>query len=156
MTKTLIVYGSTTGNTQTLASLLDEGLKSKGYEVTLLDASNAVPENICQGYDLILFGCSAWGEEDIVLQDDFESFFQQFHTMGIDGKACASFATGDASFSHFCGSADMIERRFEELGGHIIMDALKIEGCPSPNDKEVTSWIDELAAAYQKEAAKAA
>jgi flavodoxin I len=151
MLKALIVYGSTTGNTQALASLLEEGLSTKGYAVTLLDASNAKPENICQGYDLVLLGCSAWGDDEIVLQDDFEPFFQQLHTSGVAGHKCACFATGDSSFTYFCGAADTIEKRLEELGGQLIMDSLKIEGSPSPNDKEVQRWLDELVAAHSKE-----
>ncbi|MDL2317454.1 flavodoxin [Desulfovibrio sp. OttesenSCG-928-A18] len=145
MASALIVYGSTTGNTEYVAGLVERVLADNGACVKKLDASNAQPQNLCEGFDLVLFGCSTWGDDSIELQDDFIPLFEQFDSIGASGKRVAVFGCGDSGYTHFCGAVDAIEEKLESLGAKVV-DTLKIDGDPQPEKEEIEGWAKQLAA----------
>lgn len=140
MSKVLIVYGSTTGNTEALAEILGRLLNEAGHETTLLNAADASAPGLCDGWDMILFGCSAWGDDEIILQDDFDALFQQFDLINAKGHKVACFATGDSNFTYFCGAVDVIEAALERLGADVIVEGLKIDGQAQSDQPEIREW----------------
>ncbi|MBQ7608882.1 MAG: flavodoxin [Desulfovibrionaceae bacterium] len=144
MSKVLIVYGSSTGNTQSIAEKIGEQIRAAGHEVDVKDAANVVPENLMEGYDAGLFGCSAWGEEDLEMQDDFLPLFEAFDKVGLSGRKVASFASGDQSYPHFCGAVDAIVSRAKELGATIIAEGLKMEGDANADPAAVTAFAQDV------------
>ena len=68
----LIAYGSSTGNTAGIAEALGRQISEAGHTVTVLNAAEASAEGLCSGYDAVLFGCSAWGTDEVEMQNDFE------------------------------------------------------------------------------------
>ena len=145
--KVLIVYGSETGNTESLAEAIAEKIIASGNAVKVLNAADAVPEGLCAGYDAALFGCSAWGTDEVELQGDFNVLFEDFDTIDVKGKKAACFASGDSSFEHFCGAVDVIEEKLKELGATIMEDGLRIEGDYSGSKEDVDAWADKIIAA---------
>lgn len=146
MAKALIVYGSTTGNTEYAAGVVERVLGEKGMDVTKLDASDASPEGLCDGYDLVVFGCSTWGEDSIELQDDFIPLFESFDEINAKGKKTAVFGTGDSSYTYFCGAVDAIEQKLDEMGA-TVLDTLKIDGDPQSEKDEIAAWAEKVAQA---------
>ena len=128
MSKVLIVYGCSTGNTQSIAEKIGELIRTAGHEADVKDAANVSPENLMEGYDAALLGCSAWGEDELEMQDDFLPLYESFDRIGLSGRKIAAFASGDQSYPHFCGAVDAIESRAKDLGAVVIADGLKIEG----------------------------
>lgn len=147
--KVLIVYGSTTGNTAGIAEALGERMGNAGFDVTVLNAADASAEGLCNGYDAALFGCSAWGTDEVEMQDDFNTLFEDFDAIGVSGKKVACFASGDSSFEHFCGAVDVIENRLAGLGAVVVEEGLKVEGDYSGNRDDVDAWCDRVIAAFQ-------
>lgn len=146
MGKALIVYGSTTGNTESIALVIKGALEKKGWEVTCENASDATAEGLCDGYDVVYFGASAWGSDTIELQDDFATLYEDFDDrIKAKGKKAGTFASGDSSFEFFCGSADMIADKLKELGANVV-DELKIEGDASGKESEIAAWAEKIAA----------
>lgn len=146
MSRILIVYGSTTGNTAAVAEALGEQFRQAGHGVDVVDAVNVTPAGLCAGRDAVLFGCSAWGTDDVELQEDFEPLFEAFDKIGVKGVKVAVFATGDSSFEHFCGAVDVIEARLAELGAVQLLEGLKLDGDLSANQQEVAAWGSRLLA----------
>ncbi|MCW7753140.1 flavodoxin [Desulfobotulus sp. H1] len=144
MTTALIVYGSTTGNTETLSSMIEKQLVSKGLKITCKNVTDTQADEL-KNYDIILLGCSTWGEEEIELQDDFIPFYDSLTNAPIKGKKIGVFGCGDSSYTYFCGAVDAIEDRVKETGGILIADGLKVDGDPDDARKEVLSWADEIA-----------
>ena len=138
--KVLSVYGSTTGNTAGIAEALGEQIKGAGHEVTVHSAADVTAEGLCEGYDAVLFGCSAWGTDEVELQDDFQTLFEDFDAIGVSGKKAACFASGDSSFEHFCGAVDVLENRLSGLGASIMEEGLKVEGDYSGSREDVDDW----------------
>lgn len=73
--KALVVYFTTTGNTQMLAESVAEGLTETGAEVTLKNVSDATPEEVLE-YDLIALGCPAQGTEELD-DTEFGPYFEE-------------------------------------------------------------------------------
>ena len=144
MSKAIIVYGSETGNTESIAKKAGELLVSAGVETEVVSAAGVKAEGLCAGRDLALFGCSAWGTDEVELQGDFNELFEKFDSIGASGVKCACFASGDRSFEHFCGAVDGIGRKLEELGANIVAEGLRCEGDASDNESEIASWVDEI------------
>ena len=143
MASALIVYGSTTGNTEYVASAAEKVLAGAGYTVKSMDVSMVAPSGLCDGYDLILFGCSTWGEDTIELQDDFIPLFDDFDKIGAPGKKTAVFGTGDTSYTYYCGAVDAIAEKLQELGA-TVLDTLKIDGDPQSEQDEIERWINSV------------
>jgi flavodoxin short chain len=143
MSKALIVFGSTTGNTETAAAFVAKGLQAKGVESSIKNAADVEAKDLANGYDLVLFGCSTWGEEEIELQDDFIPLYDSFEDAGLSGKKVAVFGCGDSSYTYYCGAVDAIQEKAEGLGADIVSDSLKIDG--DPDGAEISSWAEDLA-----------
>ncbi|MCR5814481.1 MAG: flavodoxin [Desulfovibrio sp.] len=144
MAKILMVFGSTTGNTESIAHLLEKKIAAAGHDVTVLNAADANPDHLAKGYDAVLMGCSAWGEEDVEMQDDFATFFEGFASMDLNGVKVASFASGDKEYPHFCGACDLIVDRAKELGAVIIADSLRLEGDGTSDPDEIESYVNDV------------
>ncbi|MFW6389226.1 MAG: flavodoxin [Marinilabiliaceae bacterium] len=88
MSKVAIIYGSSVGNTRFVA----EKIHSRFPEADLIPAETADLEELIK-YDVMILGTSTWGVGQ--LQDDFESFVEQFATLDLSGKTIALFGLGD-------------------------------------------------------------
>ncbi|MDR2160951.1 MAG: flavodoxin [Desulfovibrio sp.] len=147
MANVLIVYGSTTGNTASVAERIAKILSGEGHTVTVLDVVNAKADNLCNNQDCVIFGCSTWGDMEIELQSDFISLFDSFDRIGVNGCKTACFGCGDSGYTHFCGAVDVIEERLEELGAVNIINKLKIDGDPDASEDEIDAWARSVLAA---------
>lgn len=143
MSAILIVYGSTTGNTESVAERISATLSKAGHDVSLKNAADTRPEGLAEGFDLVLLGCSTWGDEDIELQDDFVPLYENLEDCALSGKKVAVFGCGDSGYTHFCGAVDAIEEKAAKLGAAIVAGSLKIDGDPDLED--AAAWAMEAA-----------
>lgn len=144
MSKALIVYGSTTGNTETAADYVAATLLSKGIDTVVKDAADVQAEGLGDGYDILLLGSSTWGDEDVELQDDFAPLYDDLDRAALKGRKVAVFGCGDSSYTHFCGAVDALEVRVGELGAELVGDTLKIDG--DPERDEIEAWAETVSA----------
>lgn len=147
MANILIVFGSTTGNTGTAADIAAKTLSGAGHSVTVKEVTDVSPDNLCQGHDCVLFGCSTWGDSEIELQSDFAEFFESFDKIDAANCKTAVFGCGEEGYTFFCGAVDAIEERLAELGSKKIAMGLKIDGDPSSAESEITYWAKQVAEA---------
>ena len=138
--KALIIFGSTTGNTEEMANIVKNGLEDAGAEVEVKEVTDAEPGDLTGGHDVILLGCPAYGDEENELQEDFTDYYDQLDDVKMDGKPFAVFAPGDSSYQFFCGSVDMLEEKLEALGGKKMQEGLKIDGDPGEYEDETLEW----------------
>ena len=95
------------------------------------------------GCDAVLLGCSAWGDDELELQDDFIPLYENMEAMGLSGVKLSAFASGDSSYTHFCGAVDAIEAKGKDLGAQIVAEGLKVDGTVS----DAPDAVQEFAAA---------
>jgi flavodoxin short chain len=138
--KAMIIFGSTTGNTEAMSEIVSKSLTENGMEVTVQNVTNASVDDLKGENDLVLLGCPAYGEEEVELQEDFDEFYEQMGDVDLSGKKFAVFAPGDSSYEHFCGSVDFLEEKIKALGGEIVDNGLKIDGDPDDEEDEILNW----------------
>ena len=144
MSKVLIVYGSTTGNTEGVADTIGKVLERNGNNVEVRNAADVVVNDMADGFDAVFLGSSTWGDDSIELQDDFIPVYESLDAAGLKGRKVAVFGCGDSSYEYFCGAVDAIEEKSEELGANLLGDSLKIDG--DPDMDEVTAWAETVMA----------
>ena len=144
MTTALIIYGSTTGNTEAAAETIGSALRDRGVETKTLNVTDAGPGEIAGGHDLILLGCSTWGDEEIEFQDDFIPFYESMEDLPLEGRNVAVFGCGDSSYTYFCGAVDEIEKKAEAAGANIVSAPLKIDGDPGSAEDDIREWAGAL------------
>ena len=92
MSKVLIVYVTTTGNTEKMANSIAEGAKASGADVTLKTVGDASVSELAD-YDVIAFGSPAMGAE-VLEEAEMEPFFSDAEGK-ISGKKVAVFGSYD-------------------------------------------------------------
>lgn len=144
MANILVAYGSSTGNTAIVAEMIASHLQASGHTATIQDVAKIAPQNLCEAYDAVLFGCSTWGYDEIELQADFESLYDDFDEIGATGKKTAVFGCGEVSYPYFCGAVDQIEERLEGLNAVVITSGLKVDGNPQDMADDILSWASDV------------
>jgi flavodoxin short chain len=145
MAKAFIVYGSTTGNTESVAKQIGKILTREGVEVRIQDVAKTKVEELGRGVDVTLLGASTWGDSEVEFQEDFATFFEEMDKADLKDKKVAVFGCGDSSYTHFCGAVDQLQEKVEGMGGKVINDPLKIDGDPGDAASDVESWAQEVA-----------
>ncbi len=143
MAKVLIVYGSTTGNTEMVAEELSDNLGD--HEVEVQDVAETSPEDLT-AYDLLVLGSSTW--DDGLLQPDFREFVEDLD-VDLSGKKVAIFGLGDSNYPDFCEAANILEEKVSAMKGELAVDTLRIDGFPDEpeNETKVEAWAAELSKA---------
>ena len=148
MSTALIIYGSTTGNTETVAKAVAEIMEQNDVETTVKNVTDATIAELGNGYDVTLLGTSTWGDDEIEFQEDFEPFYEQLDgATHLKDKKVALFGCGDSSYEYFCGAVDQLEEMMEKLGAKVVNEPLRIDGDPDDVTDETEDWAVEVAKA---------
>ena len=75
MSKIAVVYWSGTGNTETMANAVVEGVKAVGVDVELFQVDDFSADKMSD-FTGFAFGCPAMGDE-VLEEDSFEPFFTE-------------------------------------------------------------------------------
>lgn len=90
MKKVAVIYWSSTGNTQSMAKAVAEGVKAAGAEMTMFEAADFSTEKL-EEYDAFAFGCPAAGAEELE-ESEFEPMFAECEEK-LSGKPVALFGS---------------------------------------------------------------
>lgn len=114
MSKTIVVYGSSTGTCESIAQTIASKL---GAEV--IAVSDLTADQLAEA-DNILLGSSTWGAGE--LQDDWYDGLEIVKKADLSGKKVAVFGCGDsASYSDtFCGAMKELYDAAKEAGATLV------------------------------------
>lgn len=114
MSKTIVVYGSSTGTCESIAQTIASKL---GAEV--IAVSDLTAEQLAEA-DNILLGSSTWGAGE--LQDDWYDGIEIVKKTDLSGKKVAVFGCGDsASYSDtFCSAMKELYDAAQEAGATLV------------------------------------
>lgn len=147
MSKVIVVYGSTGGNTQGVAERITDILRAANHEVELKNVTDANTQEILD-YDVILFGSSTWNDGD--LQDDFIPYHMELeeNPPSLAGKKAASFGTGESIYEYFCKAVIILDESLAKYGAEVVVKGLEIDGYPEEEDNvaKIEEWTKELLA----------
>lgn len=161
MKKTVIIYGSTTGTCEGLASRIAAKLGvTDVVNVAKLDGS------VIDGAENLILGTSTWGSGD--LQDDWYDAIESLKGANLAGKTVAIFGCGD-SLSYpdtFCGGMAELYNAAKAAGatvigavptdgytyldsasivdGHFVGLALDEDNESGKTDDRIAAWVAQL------------
>ena len=143
MNKAIVIYGTTTGNTEEAAGLVKRSLENRGFLVNIADVVNIGVEQVKE-FDLVLLGCSTWGDGE--LQDDFWGFYEKMDSVNFSEKKTAVFGCGDSDMypDTFCVAVDQIEQKLKACGAELVTDGLKIDGEVKDSEEEINTWAESI------------
>lgn len=124
----LMIYGSSTGNTQSMSHYLTDLLKKQGHYVRLEDVVDIDGNEVLKEESDVIFICvSTWGIEPAELQEDFELFWKRVNKGILRDKKFVVIGMGDAYYPHFAVAKDMVEEDIKNNGGEIVDAGIKIQ-----------------------------
>ena len=128
MNKTCIIYGSSTGTCEELASRIAGKLGVDSSDV--LEAASISSEQL-DGYQNLILGTSTWGAGE--LQDDWYDGVAVIKKSNLSGKTVAIFGCGDSDSygDSFCGALAQIYDALQDSGATFV-------GAYEPEDYQVT------------------
>lgn len=115
---TAIIYGSSTGNTEKVAELIEDELGDLVDE--MLDISDVTADDM-NSYDKLILGIPTWDEGQ--LQEDWETFFEdEMDDVDFNGKTVAIFGLGDQEGypEYFLDAMRPIYDKVIEDGGTVV------------------------------------
>jgi flavodoxin len=117
MNKTCIIYGSSTGTCQDLASRIAAKLGVDNADV--FDAGSISVEQL-EGYQNLVLGTSTWGAGE--MQDDWYDGVKAVKAANLNGKTVAIFGCGDSEgySDTFCGGMGELYNAAKEAGAKVI------------------------------------
>ncbi len=123
MSKVAVVFWSGTGNTEMMASAVEEGAKNAGADVTVFGCEFTA-DNVAE-YDAIAFGCPAMGAE-VLEEGEFDPMFTAVEG-SLSGKKIALFGSygwGDGQWMRDW------EERATQAGAQLVSDSVMANNAP--------------------------
>lgn len=129
MSKIAVIYWSATGNTETMANAVIEGIKEAGAEAELFTVTSLTAQEAAK-FDKLALGCPACGSESLD-DNDFEPFFAELEK-NLAGKTVALFG------SYSWGDGQWLrdwQERVEQAGATIVNgEGVKAQETPTDDD----------------------
>ncbi|MCB1219759.1 MAG: flavodoxin domain-containing protein [Planctomycetales bacterium] len=148
--KTIIVFGSFVGNTETMAGYIRDGLSQSGIEADMRDVMDVTAE-ILDEYDLLIIGSPTY--EPKMIQEDMLPFYDQLESMKLSGKLAAAFGPGDSAWPDFCTAVEMLEERLRHCGAELVIENHMVDGIVEEHEDETLDWTKRLAQAAKQKSA---
>jgi sulfite reductase (NADPH) flavoprotein alpha-component len=117
-----VLFGSQSGNAESIAKRLVKEAKKQGFEATIAALERASPAALAQE-SCALIVTSTWGEGDP--PDNAVQFWEKLTTeddLKLSTLNYSVLALGDTNYQHFCGFGKSLDSRLEALGARRIFD----------------------------------
>lgn len=146
-----LVWGSQTGNAETLARETSKKLQAAGAKVTVFDLAEYPPERLSSEENLLVI-TSTYGDGDP--PDNARTFYDWLHAEEAPQLAKTRFAVlglGDTSYPDFCQTAKDFDARLEALGATRWIPRVE---CDTDFDEPFAAWVQSLLQACASSPAK--
>ncbi len=112
MAKALIVYATRSGQTQSIADLIAEGIRFTGADATVVNATSITKVQDLEGYDAYVFGSATYHGE---MMQSMKTVLFLVAKLDMEGKAGGSFGA-------FGWSGEAPDRIYETMENIFKMD----------------------------------
>ncbi len=124
----LQLFATYSGSTQAASEILSQELTSH-HTVRVKSPGDVKPDEI-KTYDVVIFCTPTWDLNGLEGQPHelFIEFIHKAKGVSFTGTKFAVMGLGDSSYTHFCGSVDVLEGFIKSAGGTLIIPSLRIDG----------------------------
>ncbi|MFC3041436.1 assimilatory sulfite reductase (NADPH) flavoprotein subunit [Virgibacillus xinjiangensis] len=143
-----ILYGSETGNAQSVAKDLEEKAKARDKKVKLAALDDFKPKDLKKVQDLMIV-TATHGEGDP--PDNAISFHEFLHSRKAPKLQDVRFSVlslGDESYEFFCQTGKDFDKRLEELGGERLYGRVD---CDVDFDEPAAEWVEGVLSELEKD-----
>lgn len=127
MGKVLIVFATRTGETQSIAELIGEGVRMAGHEADLVNVKNVKSEADLAGYDGYVFGSATYHGDMLPAMKTFLFIAEKAPLEGKAGGAFGSFGwSGEANDRIYQTMKNIF--KMEMTGGSLRLKSSRLGG----------------------------
>ncbi|WP_066255078.1 assimilatory sulfite reductase (NADPH) flavoprotein subunit [Neobacillus drentensis] len=133
-----ILFGSQTGNAQSLAKMAGKKLEGEGFQVTIQSMSDFKANNLKKVQNLLIVA-STHGEGDPPDNAlSFHEFLKSKRAPKLENLRYSVLALGDSSYEFFCQTGKDFDTRLGELGGTRLYPRFD---CDLDYDEPAAEWL---------------
>ncbi len=134
-----IIYGSESGNAESLAMKAKKAASKLNFDAKIIDMADADPSVLAKAKNLIVY-ISTWGEGDPPQRAvDFYNGLMGDGAPKLNGVRFAVLALGDTAYVNFCQTGKLIDERLAALGGVRAADRMDLD---LDFAKAAAAWTD--------------
>lgn len=138
----LILFGSQSGNAESLAKKAAKAVQAKGMSPRVQELNAVDPAALAQESHVLVV-TSTWGEGE--MPDNAKSFWEKInngHAPALTSTAFAVLALGDKNYGDtFCWAGRALDERLEKLGGTRLIPRVD---CDTDFDAPAARWIEQV------------
>ncbi len=136
--KLTVLYGTESGNSETLADRTVKAAKKRGFQAVMKNMSEISPAELAKVANLLVI-VSTWGDGDP--PESAVSFYKEFMASDVSlSKVRFSVcALGDTSYEKFCQTGKDIDARLETLGAARISVR---HDCDVDYEESYAAWLE--------------
>ena len=143
-----ILFGTESGNAETLADAARKAAGKLGFAARVLDMADATPAQVAGAQNLLVIA-STWGEGDPPQRAiDFYAALMADDAPRFDGVRYAVLALGDRAYAKFCETGRVFDDRFAALGATRVTGRIE---CDLDYETPAAAWIDTTLGTLQAE-----
>lgn len=144
-----VLYGTESGNSETLADLTAKAAKGVGFKAKAVNMADIEVAKL-KGVENLLVIVSTWGEGDPPeTAVDFYEAFMGDKAPELKGTRFAVLGLGDTSYEEFCKMGKDFDARLETLGARRVYDRVD---CDVDYDDDFAKWHKGALAVLEAEA----
>lgn len=131
----LIVYASSTGNTEFITNMLANYFVQAGHtiEVKSFDFDIIEIDQLAE-YSAVIVGTYTW--DDGELPYEVEDFYIDLEIAPIKGLPFAVYGSADSCYDTFGAAIDLVAERAQTYGADVLENRLKIDILPNKADEK--------------------
>lgn len=145
----LLLVGTQTGNSETVAEVAADELGDAGYTVHIVDMAEAYPEMLSDYHQLVVVMCT-WAEG--TFPDNTVEFYDALTSVKTDLSQLSygMIGLGDHDYDPYYLTANYkLAQTLEKCGAQPAIEMLEIDGTPKPRHlDDARKWATGLAAAF--------
>jgi sulfite reductase (NADPH) flavoprotein alpha-component len=136
--KLTVLYGTESGNSETLADRAVKEAKKRGFAATMRNMADVSPADLAKAESLLVI-VSTWGDGEP--PESAAAFFKDFMSaeVKLSSTRFSVCALGDTSYEKFCQTGKDIDARLAVLGATRVADR---QDCDVHYEEDFSKWLD--------------